>query len=89
MDKLQAKYMKLNIEYNLLKDTHKREMNVITNRAILAMSALEREIIWLKLQEGNNNVPSHVLEVNKQLKFIRDLSRNGSMFTGFAMEPTK
>lgn len=89
MNKIQAKYMKLNVEYELLKDTHKREMNAITKRAILALSALEREIIWLKLQEGNNNVPSHVIEVDKQLKFIRDLSRNGSTFAGFAMEPAK
>ncbi len=89
MDKLQAKYMKLNVEYELLKDMHKREMQAINDRAHLALSALEREIIWLKLQEGNNGVPSHVLEVNKQLKFIRDSAKFGAEFKRFAMEPSK
>ena len=72
MDKIQIKFMRLNIAHNLLINQNRRGMREIFNRSVKAISALEREIIWIKLQEGSQNPPSYLVEVDKQLKLIRD-----------------
>ena len=87
MDKIQVRYMKLNIEHELLKSKHKREMNEIYDHAVFALEALEREIIWIKLQEGNGGVPSHLIEVQKRLKAMHQIGRNGKDIKAFKMEP--
>lgn len=62
--------MKLKIEYDLLLNQRQRELGIILDCAKFARAAIEREIIWLKLQEGP---PSHLVEVDKQLTAIRKL----------------
>ena len=66
----EARYMALNIKYEILVNRFKREMKAIHEHSEAAQTALEREIIWLKLQQGKNTPPSHILEVSKRLKTI-------------------